>query len=233
MKHLLLLLLCAALLLGTLCSCAKEQYDLLYEFEKGGLTYCVRGSGTRARQVVVKRNSEILFHQKTDVDRGVGTLGGDYGLSVLDLNFDGADDFMLANEVAGDCIAYTCWLWSAEKETFVKHEALTGLCNIQTQYEPKEAIMAFSHSYEKLDENPKSQASVSTDAATQYVWEDGELLPHIRVSMSYYSETNAYLYSVAYYDVETGTLVEDYNREKVLSAEEYRELDLSFLYYFK
>ncbi len=233
MKQLLLVFLCAALVLGTFCSCAKEQYDLLYEYEQGGITYCVRGSGARARQVVLKRDGEILFHQKTDVDRGVGTLGGDYGLSVLDLNFDGVDDFMIANEVAGDCIAYTCWLWNAEQETYVLNDSLTGLCNLQTQYEPKEAVMAFSHSYEKLDENPKSQASVSTDAATQYIWEDGKLTPHIRVSISYYTETDAYLYSVAYYDEESGKLVEDYNREKVLSADEYRKLDLSFLYYFK
>jgi len=237
MKKLLLLLLSLSLLL---CSCAAEQYDLLYETEVDGLTYCVRGSGTRAKQVVVKQGDEVLWSKRAKVAKDVGSLGGDYGLQVADLNFDGHNDVMIATEVAGDCVAYLCWLYDTKKETYVKNEELTGLCNVAPLvYENEntnvrtQAVFAFEHTYETeqaYDDVPA--ASISSDITTMYVWQkDGTLKPEKRVSITYYSESTMYCYSVSWYDDKTGKF-ED-SDDKWMTPEEYKTYDMSFLYYFK
>lgn len=229
-KALLALLLCLATL-GTLVGCAKEQHDLLYQTEENGVTYCVRGSGTRAKQVVVKEGADVVWSQKVKVSSAVGTRGGSYGFEVLDLNFDGHDDFMIANDHAGESTSYLCWLWDTEKSTYVQSKELSGLCNVKTD-EKLKAVFSFSHTYQSEEAYLDVPASsISTDSSTKYQWKDGVLLPKIRVSITYYSENDKYCYSVAYYDEALGKF-ED-SDDKWLTPEEYKTYDMSFLYYFK
>ena len=233
MKKRLILCALALVMLFSFAACGKEQYDLVYAVDQDSLTYCVRGSEMRAKQIVVKRGEEILWSQKVKVDKDVGRQGGNYGFSVLDLNFDGHNDFMIADNVAGDCISYICWLWDVGQNTFVQSERLTGLCNVKAD-ENLQAVFGFSHSFERdvayLD---VPEASITTDSATKYIWKDGVLTPEIRVSITYYSETAMYLYSVAYYDEETQQFEDDYTAERWMTPDEYKTQDLSFLYYFK
>ena len=228
--RLLSLLLCAVLLLP-LASCAAEQHDLLYETTADGYTYCVRGTDFRAKQLVVKQGDEIVWNQKIKVDAAVGSLGGDYGLEILDLNFDGNLDLMVANGKAGDEISFLCWLWEEENNTFVRSDELSGLCNVAVNTDLK-AVFAFTHTYEyepDYDDAPSNEKTV--DSTTKYVWKDGVLTPAIRVSLTHDSTTDLYCYSVAYYDEKTQTF--DDSDDNWLTPSEYEKADLSFLYYFK
>lgn len=235
MKRFIALLLLFAIALLSFVSCAKERYDALYVVDDNdnGLTFSVRGSGTRAKQITVKRGEDLLWAKKVSVKKDVGTLGGHYGFEVLDLNFDGSTDFMIVNEVAGDCRSYICFLWDAEKGDYIQSKELTGLCNVKADGERK-AIFGFTHTYETEEAYADVPASsITTDAATKYVWKEGALTPEIRVSVTFYSETDRYLYSVAYYDEETKEWNEAYDTERWFTPEEYARQDLSFLYYFK
>ncbi len=231
-QRILLFLLCAALLLPTLTACGGERHDLLSSREIDGITYCVRGSGTRVKQLVVKEGETILWSTSVKVDRKVGTLRGTYGFEVLDLNFDGHPDLMIVTSVAGDCQAYQCWLKDPESGSYVKSEALSGLCNIQTD-EKLQAVFAFSHTFRQDKEYADVQAAtVTTDTTTKYLWTaDGVLVPETRASITFYSETNLYCYSVSYYNDAEKEF--DDSNDKWLTPEEYREYDMSFLYYFK
>ncbi|MBQ2734731.1 MAG: hypothetical protein IJF33_02765 [Clostridia bacterium] len=229
-KRLLSLALCLLLLLP-LAACAAEQYDLLYETTVDTLTYRVRGSDFRAKQIIVKEGDAILWSQKIKVSASVGSLGGDYGLEILDLNFDGSMDLMIPTDIAGDEVFYLCWLWDAEKGKYVESEELTGLCNVATDPELK-AIFAFSHFYEyepSYEDAPANEKTV--DSTTKYVWKDGVLTPAIRISISHDSSTDRYCYSVAYYDEKLGDFGD--SDDKWLTSEEYESYDMSFLYYFK
>ena len=231
-KRILLCLLCAVTLLS-FASCASEKYDLLYSTEVGDITYCVRGSGTRAKQIVLKQGDDILWAKKVKVEKDVGALDGDYGFEALDLNFDGTTDFMIANAVAGDCVSYLCYVWNTEEEDYVLSEELTGLCNVKADAE-LQAIFGFSHTYEREDAYADvPAASITTDCSTKYIWKDGKLMPEIRVSVTYYSETDRYLYSVAYYEEDTQAWNEAYDLERWFTPEQYAEQDMSFLYYFQ
>ncbi len=229
-KRILYLLLCLLMLLP-LCSCAAEKYDLVYSETHGELEYNVRGSKNRARQIVVKRGDEILFAEKIKVNRKVGSLGGSYGFEVTDLNFDGHDDMMIVNEKAGDQKVYTCWIWDAEENTFAFHKDLTGLCNVKSD-SILQAVFGFSHTFSSekaYDDAPA--ATVSTDTTTKYIWVDGKLTPQVKASITYYSETALYCYSVSYYDQKAGAFMD--SDDKWLTPEEYKQQDMSFLYYFK
>ena len=231
-KRLLCLLLCTVMLLA-LASCASERYDLLYSVELDGLTYCVRGSGTRAKQIVVKSGEEVLWSKKVRVDKSLGTLKGTYGFAADDLNFDGYRDLQIAIDQTGDCVESLCFLYDAAGGKYVKSEELSALYNVKANAELK-AVFGFEHTYTTepayLD---VPASSISTDTATKYVWRDGVLTPDIRVSITFYSESARYLYSVAYYDTETKTFFEDDAKDAWLTADEYKEMDMSFLYYFK
>lgn len=224
--------LCTVLcLLGTLSACAAEKYDLLHTQTVGSLTYCVRGNRFRAKQLVIKSGEEIVFHEKVKVSKDVGSFGGTYGLSVSDLNFDGNPDVMIADGIAGDCVSYICWLWNANTNTFVRSEELTGLCNIKAD-EDLHAVFGFEHTFETEQAYADApEATISSDIATKYEWKDGKLLPQTRVSITFYSESNLYCYSVSYYDAESGSFSD--SDDKWLTPEEYAKQDMSFLYYFK
>lgn len=228
-KKILLLLLCAALLLP-LASC-KERYDLLYSEEHDGITYCVRGTGNTAKQIVVKEGDKVLWYQGVKIDGSVGNLNGNYGFSVLDLNFDGQLDLMIAQKVEGELVSYLCFLKDPDAFNYQLSEELSELVNIKVD-ERLKAIFGFSQSvtYEQEygDEKPYK---VSTDTTTKYVWEDGKCIPHTRVSLSYFEKTDRYCYSVAYYDEVAKEF--EISNDIWLTPEEYAEEDMSFLYYFK
>ncbi len=233
MKKRFLLIFLALLASLSLSACGKEPYDLLHTVEYGGRAYCVRGSSMRAKRIVVKEGEEVIWSKRVKVDTSVGTQGGDYGFEVLDLNFDGFADFMIANDVSGDCVSYLCWLWDNEEGDYVKSESLTGLCNVRTN-EELQAVFGFEHTYDTEKAYLDVPAtSTTSDITTKYVWKDGILTPDIRISITYFSETDIYLYSVAYYNAETGTMEEDYTKEQWWTPEEYQTRDLSVLYYFK
>ena len=229
------LMLTVLLLLPILGACAFERHDLLYSVDVGSYTYAVRGSNGRVKQVVVKEGDKVLFAKKVKADDSVGNMNGTYGLAVADMNFDGRDDVMVAVETNGDVTAYQCFLYSEEKKGYVKDDSLSGLCNIKVDGEMK-AIFAFAHTY-KIEPAyvDAPEASISTDMTTKYVWEEGKLRPDVRASITFYSESNQYCYSVAYWDSEDQKLGD--SDDDWLTPEEFAKNKengkYDILYYFK
>lgn len=224
------LLLCLTLLLS-FSACSQEKHSLLYSEEHNGITYCVRGSKKLAKQIVVKEGDEIIWTKSVKIDKGVGSLNGNYGFEVLDLNFDGYLDLMIVEQVASDCHSYRCWLKIPETNSYELSEELSGLSNIKADPE-LQAIFAFSHEFEREKEySDVASTTISTDSTTKYIWNEGVFTPQIKASITFYSESNLYCYSLAYYDEETQQF-ED-SDDKWLTPEEYKTYDMSFLYYFK
>ena len=229
-KRLLLLLLCALMLL-LLVSCKAERYDLLHSQEIDGITYCVRGKKDNAKQIVVKEGDMVLWAQKIKTDASVGNLNETFGFEVLDLNFDGQLDLMIAQKAEGELITYLCWLKNAEGDGYTASEELSGLINIKTD-ERLKAVFSFSRETRREQEYGDAEAyDVTTDTATKYLWEDGSLVPEMRAAITYYPKADRYCYSLSFYD-ETAKQFGDSN-DKWLTAEQYQKEDMGFLYYFR
>ncbi len=231
MKRMAAVLLLASLLLS-FAGCMSERYDLLYETTVEGLTYAVRGTDHKPRQLAVKRDGEVFFAEGLDVDKRVGSLGGSYGLEVVDLNFDGSLDVMLPVSISGDCLLYTCYVWDASVMNYVRSEELSGLCNLRADAEGK-YLLAFSQEYDEQKVFDGPSVRVSSDIATQYVWEAGMLIAHTVARLTHYEseDTDYYCYELSYFDPETGSLGPAH--DKILTPEEYKAADFGFLYYFK
>ena len=195
-----------------------------------GITYCVRGKRFRARQVVIKSGEEILWAERIRVAADVGSLRGSYGLEVLDLNLDGRQDLMIPDGVTGECLSYLCWL-QTEDGSYQKSEALSGLCNLAVDPELK-AVFAFSHDYDYMEGgDDEAASSASRDITTKYVWKRGKLVPEMYAAITYYTPSNLYCFSVAYYDEASGSFSDP--DDVWLTPDEYAEKDMSFLYYFR
>ena len=231
-KRLLLLILCACICASLFSACAAERYDSLYYVDQDGYTFGVRGTGTQVKQLVIKKGDEILLTEDLKVSKSVGSRGGNYGLQVLDLNFDGYVDVMIADEFEKECLFYQCWLWNLTKGTFEKSEDLSGLANIKVDHNTKSIFAYTTKTTSTPAPSPEySDLTVIRDTTTKYIWENGVFHPTVAASITYYSETDMYEYAVYYYNAETGKMEEDQN--KWMTPAEYREADLDFIYYFR
>ncbi len=220
---LLLLVLCTLL---SLAACSGERYDSLYYTDHAdGLTYGVRGSRGRPKQIVVKNGEEVLFTEKVKIPKEVGSLGGTYGFIVDDFNFDGHADFLITDGVNGDCISNICWLYDPSCDTYVISEELSALCNVRANQEMK-AIFGF----EQQSINKPGDVK-RIDTSTKYVWSGGVPVPEMQLTLTYYAEQDIYCFSRSFYDPETRAFSDP--DDKWLSAQTYQTYDMSFLYYFK
>lgn len=222
------LLFCILLLMPLITACATERFDLLYQVKQNGLTYCVRGTKDRVKQIVVKEGDKAIWSKRVRTDRDMGKVDDTYGLSVQDLNFDGYDDVLIAIAKDGDCISYDCYIRTDEKPQYNLSTELSGLCNIKADARLK-AILVFEETTEARDDN----AFLRTEKVTKYFWKEGKLVPDMYAAIQYYSggEQKPYYYSVAYYDEELGDFLD--SSDLWFTEDEYEAADWSFFYYFK
>ena len=225
------LVLCLLLLLPICTSCVWERHDLLYEVEKNGLTFSVRGKGDRVKQIVVKENGKAIWSKSIDTDKKMGKIDDAYGFSVQDLNFDGYDDFLIAVEKNGDCVSYECYLRVPRKDKFELNETLSAMYNVKADAELK-AIFAFEQSVDYREDG----FYITCDKTTKYLWNGNKLVPDMysAIYQLYNSPEGAqkpYWWAVAYYDEELGDFLD--SDDQWLTAEEYQARDWSFIYYFK
>ena len=219
MKKILVLMIVCLLSLLLFTACSGESGDLLYSVEYDGLTYCVRGDGTQAEQIVVKQGDALLFCEDVDADESIGNYKDTFGFSADDLNFDGYRDLSIAIEKDGDCYTYSCFLYDPDTQTYTESLALNRLYNVKADANLK-AVFGFTH-------------TETTDTATMYEWVGNSLFPVMKASFTYYPETDLYLYSVAYYNSETQEYEDDYGKEDWFTPEEYNEADKSIIFYFQ
>lgn len=222
------LLLCALLLLPILTSCVWERHELLYEVEQNGLTYSVRGKGGRVKQIVVKENGKAIWSKSIQTDRKMAKIDDAYGFLLQDLNFDGYDDILIATQKEGECVTYDCYIRLGKEIKYKRNEELSSLYNVRAD-ERLQAIFAFEQTREARGDN----AYTTCDKAVKYFWKEGKLVPDMYVAIHYYSnsELHPYCYAVSYYDEELGKFMDSY--DDWLTKEEYKNADLSVLYYFK
>ncbi len=220
------------LLLLPLSSCSVGE-TLAYRTDdnQSGNICEVYAKGERATRVrVTDRDGKELFDKRIKVDRQVGRRGGSFGFEILDLNFDGLNDWKLITDINGEMQYEACYLQTADGG-YEYARALEGLANIHPDPEQK-TLLTFSQAKEsKLAPGAEHESYINTDTVTGYTWKEGKLVPYRRVSYAYHSEQNIYIYSVSDYNEALGEFLDP--DDNYLSPEEYAAADLSFFYYFR
>ena len=223
------LLLLAALLLS-LPSCAKKE--LLYSIEDGDRTIEVLG-GSRASYLSVKKGGEEIWQTRVYSDHTVGNRNGTYGFRLMDLNFDGRNDLVIAITADGDEVTEQVFLQTADG-SYRASSAFEGKHTLAVD-EEQELVFGFTHTVGTLrDAESGATSQVTTDRATAYSWQGSGLEPRRYVALTFYGAnepSRRYCYSVADFDETTGAWESPYDRW--MSQEEYEQADFEGLYYFR
>jgi hypothetical protein len=229
LKRILISILILSLLLP-LSSCSASN-KLLASHTEGAFRFEVYG-GKRARLVKIS-NMENGMTQKIRIrqKKSVGDMNGTFGFAVMDLNFDGYADFKIAKSAEGEMQTETVFLYDPTSASFKKSKSFDGLCTLGVL--PNErAVLAFTHTQSETKEySDAGRVYTVTDAAIAYQWKADKLVPYRRVSLTYFSERDIYLLSVADYSEETGSFGD--SEDRWISPEEISDVDLSALYYFR
>lgn len=223
-------LLLAAALLCSLSSCAKKE--LLYSVEDGDRTVEILG-GSRASYISVKQDGKEIWQTRVYSDRTVGQRNGTYGFRLMDLNFDGRNDLVIAITADGDEVTEQVFLQTADG-SYRASSAFDGKHTLAVDAR-QELVFGFTHTEETIrDAETGATARVTTDRATAYSWQGGGLEPRRYVSLTYYSaneQSRRYRYSVADFDETVGAFESPYDRW--MSETEYEQADFEGLYYFR
>lgn len=227
-KKMLTALLLALAMLLCLSGCAKR--DTLCTLEDGDRTVTALGGSDRVNYISVSENGREIWQTRVYADRTVGERDGSYGVRVVDVNFDGRNDLIVALTVEGEVTTEQVFLQQTD-----------GTYRVSTQFEKKgnlavdarqEVVFGFAHS----DRTEKDAATdrtyhITTDTATAYSWQGSTLVPRKAVSLTYYGGSDLYCYSVAEYDAALGAWKD--SDDVWLSPAEQAAADLSALYYFR
>ena len=183
------------LLLLALPSCGAK---MLSQMTVEGLTFTLYGKDRVERIEVTRGEEHIGTYTKKGLSRDVlATLNDDsYGFYLTDFNFDRMPDMRLKVSNNETAVQYACYLWDAERDTYVYHEKLSSLQNMG-MVAVEEFITATEYQYTvdpATEDTPEMY--IEKNAFVLYRWIDGELTEFHRKELTYYEESDIYCYAV-------------------------------------
>ncbi len=200
-----------------LTSCSK------YAVEDGSHIYEVSGSA-RKKHISVLENGEKIWKATVKTKSSVGDRNHTYGLSILDLNFDGFSDIKLITDDNEGVLTEACFLWNPTTGSYEESEALSQITTIGVVPEQKLVLSYRGKTYDATDMK-------TVETVISYQWQDDGLIPYRKLTITYYHIQDYYCYGVA--DYLDGAFEFDEPSEQWLTPEEFEGHDWSFFYYFK
>lgn len=219
----------ACTLLALLLAACSAHKDLLYTTTDGERTISVLGSGDRVWYLSVSEGGKEIWSHRIYADKTVGARNGTYGFRLMDVNFDGKNDLVIAITAENDVTTEQVYLQTSGG--YELSTALDGKCNLAIDTR-QELVFAFQHTDRiEQDASVAKTYHVITDRATAYSWQGNTLVPRRYVSLTYYGGSDRYCYSVADYEATTGTWKD--SDDRWMTPEEYAAQAFDGLYYFK
>ncbi|NLW73505.1 MAG: hypothetical protein GX057_01220 [Clostridiales bacterium] len=200
-----------AVLLG-LSSCAL----LNPQTEVSGSEYTCRLYG----RTILRRIEVISDGQKVAV-LGVGDARADMQnckFELVDLNFDGHEDFRFIVSRKAEGIKYRCWLWNPASKTFIVDNTLNSLLSPAIDYEAKTISAPYRTYTIEPAVGTEPETYISEVGVLTYKWRQGRLVAVKKECRTYYSETE--IYCVATWDINDDGELEP-TVERWLTPEQY------------
>lgn len=223
-------LLLSVALLCSLPSCAKKE--VLYSVEDGDRVIEVLG-GSRASYLSVKKDGAELFQTRVYSDHTVENRDGTYGFRLMDLNFDGKNDLVIAITADGEEVTEQVYLQTSDG-SYRASGAFDGKHTLAVDAQ-QELVFGFTHTEETVrDAETGATNRITTDRTTAYSWQGDGLKPRRYVSLTYYSAnepSRRYCYSVADFDETLGAWEQP--DDSWMSENEYADKVFEALYYFR
>ncbi len=187
----------------------------------GDFRFDLCGSGGLSRIIVYKDGKKTATVRTSSV----GAASDHYGVTVTDLNFDGAPDLLVAQTQKGDDRCYAVWTWNAATGTYRSADAVAEAPNV-TVDETYECLV--SHATETRYVGEDAYGTVYYEEAEIYrIFRSfkGEIVEFARYELVYYTKNDIHAFLISRFD-ETENKLSPFSEDHWLSASEAEGFDL-------
>ncbi len=170
----------------------------------------------------ILRKIEVVSGEQTIAVLRVGNARAnirDCNFELIDLNFDGHDDFRLVASVESEGSKYRCWLWNPDTKTLSTDSILNSLLSPRIDYETKTISAPYRTYTIEPAVGTEPETYISEVGVFTYRWRQGQLTPIKKECRTYYSETE--IYCVATWDINAEGELEP-TVERWLTPEQYQ-----------
>lgn len=135
----------------------------------------------------------------------VGSKENHYGVTALDLSFDGYPDLLVAVKADGTDTCYNAWLWNPATGTLRAQEAFTNVKN-PTINEEYGAIVSKLQERRDAGEDANGVYYEEAEVISVYTAVNGAIVEFARYEYVYYTKNDIYAVLVYRFDEDTGSL---------------------------
>lgn len=170
----------------------------------------------------ILRRIEVVADERTVAVLRVGDARADLqncNFELVDLNFDGHDDFRFISSQQSEDTKYRCWLWNPATKTLSTDSTLNSLLSPAINFETKTISAPYRTYTTEPAVGTEPETYISEVGVLTYQWRQGRLTPIKKECRTYYSETE--IYCVATWDINTEGELEP-TIERWLTPEQYR-----------
>lgn len=195
--------------------------NVLESIESGEFRFDLCGDGSLS-SIKVYKNGRKTATLKTS---SVGNDEDHYGVTVVDLSFDGYPDLLVAVKTSGTDTLCNAWLWNNATGTFRAQEALSGVKN-PTLNEEYGCIVSNSREKREGGEDANGVYYKEAEIISLYTSVNGELVEFVRYEFVYFTKDDIYVRSVYRFDEDSETL-SSFSEDKWFSPDEATGVILS------
>ena len=217
---------CAVMLLTNIFDLELNPIKL-HQHQLGEFTLKLYGNLSECRIVKVYDKSVRLATLKLNVDKELLSESSLFDPYLTDINGDGHLDLIIPHSKdSNQSIIYSAFTWDNEIRQFIPQTALTKLANIEINTD-NNTIASTVNTRIVIAEEQANVPEVFEDETcfTEYKLIENIFVPFRERSLTYYSDTDIYCYSIYDYNEKTKEL--EYTDEQWITEEEAKNIKLS------
>ena len=195
--------------------------SVLDTLNAGDFRFELCGTDRLSKIVVYKDGSKTATVRTSSV----GSQNDHYGVTVVDLNFDGSPDLLVAQTEKNRNTCYAVWTWNAATGTYRSADAVAGAPNV-TLNEDYECLV--SHALETRFVGEDAYGSAYYEEAEIYrIFHSykGEIVELARYEFVYYTKNDIHALLISRFDYNEGSL-SSFSEDHWLSDKEAENFDL-------
>lgn len=222
-KIILVILIATAIVVLSALFLFRSIWDggVLESIDAGDFRFDLCGDGSLSKIKIYKDGKKTATLKTSSV----GNAENHYGVTVIDLSFDGSPDLLVAVKNDGADTCYNAWLWNPSTGTLRSQEAFINVKN-PTLNEEYGAIVSKRHEQRDAGEDANGVYYEEAEVISVYTAVDGALVEFIRYEFVYYTKNDIYAVLVYRFDEDTGE-ISSFSEDSWLSPDEAKDFVLS------
>jgi hypothetical protein len=192
-----------AIILLALCisfsACNIENQVLCREISQGNTLYQLWSKGNKITKITVCVSDT---HQQTFPVAGIECedTSEDCGFEIIDLNFDGIDDFRILTLNSDGLTKYSCFIFDSEQKQYFQDPVLNSVKSPIIDRENQKITSFSTYTKEFAPIGDIGETYEIEYVKSEYIWRESKLYICAKKSLTYYSENDIYCFCVYKFD---------------------------------